>query len=365
MSVTQHYMNPGSFAVPLLPTAPRGLLRRITEFGHIYIYSQHLGQLDVFDDQTLKDGARYAGVVLEPEFGLDNFSIVGQGVEWWLGDDNDTGQILESLVSLSSANASTAVAALLPDAITPGTIVNTDIPNYTADHQWETPIEALRTYMLTVDAHFRVNPNCTIDVCATTRDDVFITSNPEVISVRKGWGYDPDLTSVPARDLVTRRVAYDYVNRVIAVSGYSPSETLLGSDTRADSYYDVHGNPMVRTKKVSRPSNATGSLATFLATELKQYVVVDEQEVSTEQFEFHRGNLAVGDMFYVYDPPSGFVDYANEVLFRGQYIWPKKERLIEATWPIAKGMGVYYRPANLTVSASDWIDLTRYVAFES
>lgn len=364
MSVTQHYMNPGSFEIPLLPTAPRGLLRQIKEFGHIYIYSQHLGQLDIFSDQVLMDGARYAGIVMEPEFGIDDFSINGLGVEAWLGDE-DLGPIIEATQTFANDNATTVINAILPDAIAAGTITETDVPLYTGTHVYENPIAILRTYSLATEGHWRVNPNCTLDFCATSQDDVFITNEPKVISVRKGWGHDADLVSVPARDLTTRRIAYDYANRVIAVSGSEGSYTLEASESRAsDGYYDVHGNPIVRTKRVSSPGS-TGSVSEFLTGELESLIVIDEQEVSTEQFEFHRGNLAVGDMFYIFDPPSGFVDYDNEVFFRGQVIWPKKERLIEATWPVAQGMGVYYRPPDQTVEATDWIDLTRYVDFES
>ena len=68
--------------------------------------------------------------------------------------------------------------------------------------------------------------------------------------------------------------------------------------------------------------------------------------------------MCIRDRFYCYDPPY-FVDTDNEVFFRGDVIYPKKIRLLEATWALTTGMGIYYRD-----SAGVYTDLTRFVEWE-
>jgi hypothetical protein len=47
------------------------------------------------------------------------------------------------------------------------------------------------------------------------------------------------------------------------------------------------------------------------------------------------------------------------VLYRGNTLMPRKMRVHSVQWPIASGMGVYYRDAN-----GAYLDLTPFVAFE-
>jgi hypothetical protein len=181
--------------------------------------------------------------------------------------------------------------------------------------------------------------------------------------VRKGWGDDPTYHSVPARSLHTRLEARNYATRAILVD-IDPDGTgtlnAAADISPATSYKDIHGNAVVRTFQASRVTSESVDLDSYLDTELASRVVDQTQEVDTEQYEISGGHLGVGDTFYVYDPPSGFVDMNNEIWFRGDTIWPLKSRLLEASWPLVSGMGVYYRDAD-----GAYTDLTRWVDWEA
>ncbi len=366
--ITERYMDPGSFHVPLRIEAPYDLLEKVVEFGNLVVTPQHINPPDIISDVDLLATARYAGVVLETEWADGALAILGQGMGWYLGDSEDKGPVIETELSFSAATLSTILqtsTGVLPAAITQGTITITGLNTFTGLFNWELPIAAIRTVMTDLDAHYRVNPNGTIDASGTTRDEVFVFTSPSVVVVRQGWGSDPTYDGVPSRRLVTRRDAYEFVTRLLILDEEEDGTfVLVGSDTVSHSYKDIHGNALVRSGVVSKPATDTVSLTNYMANEIALRTVNDEQEIETEQYEISGGTLAVGDMFWIYDPPSGFVDTDNEVRFRGQTIWPKKTRLLEASWPVADGMGVYYRPDTTTTSA-DWIDLTRYVNWET
>ena len=71
------------------------------------------------------------------------------------------------------------------------------------------------------------------------------------------------------------------------------------------------------------------------------------------------GHIVVGDMIYVFDADGSLVDSANQVRYRGGFIYPIKQRVYATTWPIERGMGVWYRS-----KVGAWTDLTNYVEFE-
>ena len=365
--ITEHYMDPGSFHVPLKVTAPYDLLEKIVEFGNLVVTPQHINPPDVISDVDLLTAARYAGVVLEVEWADGALAILGQGMGWYLGDTDGKGPIIEAELSFSAATLSTILqtsTGVLPDAIEQGTITLTGLNTFTGLFQWELPIAAIRTVMTDLNAHYRVNPNGTIDASKTTQDEVFVFTSPSVVVVRHGWGSDPTYDGVPSRRLVTRRDAYEFVTKLLILDEEEDGTfTLVDSDTVTHSYKDIHGNALLRSVVISKPATEEASLTNYMTNELALLNVNDEQEIETDQYEISGGNLNVGDMFWIYDPPSGFVDTDNEIWFRGQTLWPKKTRLLEASWPVADGMGVYYRPDTATTSA-DWIDLTRYIDWE-
>lgn len=366
--ITEHYMNPGTFTVALREDAPYDLLEQVVEFGHIVITSQHFAPPALISDTDLLTAARYAGPVLETEWLDGGLNIRGQGMVWHLGDADGKGPIIEAERSFSAAALSAVLqtsTGILPAAVTQGTITTTGLSTFTGIFQWETPVEAIRTVMTDLDAHFRVNPNGSIDASKTTRDEVFKFTSPTAVVVRHGWGADPTYDGVPSTLLATRRDAFDFATKLLILDEQENGTfTLIDSTTVSHSYQDIHGNALIRSAVITKPATETVSVTNYMTNELALRAVNDEQEIDTDQYEISGGTLAVGDMFYIYDPPSGFVDTTNEVRFRGQIIWPKKTRLLEGSWPVADGMGIYYRPDTASTSA-DWLDLTRFVNWEA
>jgi hypothetical protein len=290
---------------------------------------------------------------------------------WHLGDDQHQGPILDSGVTFDADTLSTVLSGsgILPAAITQGTVNNTGVSTYTAYHEWETPLSALYTVMQTLGCHFRVMPDGTIDASKTdaVSDNPYVIE-PTVVVVRQGWGSDPTHDGVPSKSLRTRRDARAYATEVHLIQerddapGY---HSLVSADTQTTiGYKDIHNNTLDRGAIIDRPPSQNVELDNLISTELGQRVVEDEQTVETEQYEFVGSDFKVGDYLNIYDPPSGFTTAAdvtpNEIWFRGQAIWPKKTRLLRASWPLAEGMGVYYRAAD-----ASYIDLTGEVAWEA
>jgi hypothetical protein len=373
--ITERFQDPGSFTIPLDPNStPLDLIvERISEFGHVVITPQRFHPPAIISDADLLSAARYSGVVLELERSNRQITIRGQGLVWHLGDSEGAGGIFENLRTFTTATPTTVLTSgshtagtgLLPNSIIAGTIVNTDVPAYSATHQFETPLDAIRTYSQTVQGHWRINPNGTFDFCDVDRNDVYVVTSPTVVAIRYGWGSDPIYTGVNVRSAMTRRDATQWASKALMIEQAADgTQTLESSATISHSYTDLHGNALVRSFRYYRPATADANLGAFLTQALAERALIDEMEIDTDQWEIAGGSMRVGDFIWVYDPPSGFVDTANEVQYRGQTIWPAKARVFEGSWPLVDGMGVYYRP-NGVASSADWIDLTQYVAWES
>ena len=365
--IHEAYQQQGSYTIPLVAETPPNTFATCVEFGVIYVTPQW-----VDPDADIQAMARYAGPVLNTQRTLSGYLIEGAGMVWYLGGpDGDGPSDLETAVTFSSATPTTVLAAagLLPSAVTAGTITTTGVNAYNGYHQFESPLDAVRTYCKTVNGHFKVNPDGTLDF-----SDVDATSgnpynggdatNITVVVVREGYGSDPIFEGVPVRNAETKRDARPYRTRVALIqerddaAGYM---SLVSGSTRGTiTFKDVHGNTLDRTTWLVRPASADVDLDQLLTTELAERVVEDVQEVDTEQYQFAGGDLRVGDLFHIYDPPTGFVDTSNEVTFRGSTIWPKKTRLLNASWPLADGMGVFYRD-----STGVYTDLTRWIRWEA
>jgi hypothetical protein len=349
-------MAQGSFTVPLRDDAPFTLVNTCAEYGHVVITDQWL-EPDTIGDAALLSAARYTGVVLRREYDSGEATISGAGHAWWLGDEDDVGDILESKVSLSGATLDTCLTNILPPSgsITKGTVNNTGV-NYTGQFQWVTPLSAIRTVCAAVGAEWRINPNGTLD--AATASTLFTYDVPQVVVVRTGWGSDPNFTGLPSDQIRSVVDGYRYANKVhVLQDDLDGTFTSQGNDTTADSYLDIHGNAMQRTAMVVESVVDSTSLTSFLSNELAERVVDDRQDIDTSQLHAD-ASFSVGDRFYCYDPPY-FVDTSNEVQYRGDTIWPKIIRLLEASWALTPGMGVYYRASDAT-----YTDLTRHIRWD-
>lgn len=368
MPIVEEYMQPGQFTVPLKEeTDLYRVWERMAVFGHIVVTPQWIQHPRMHSDADLLAQARYTGVVLRTTWASGNIHVWGQGLWWHLGDHMGDGPKVDQFQSFTDDVPSDVLPALLPDAIAAGVITDTDAGDYTGDHYHESCSEAIRTVLKDRGMHARINPNFTFDACHQLRDEVYVITSPKVVAVRVGWGSDPIYEGVEAKRVETSRDASNWVSTVEVLDEDPDGFTAASfASSRTHSYFDGLGNPLTRTAYVSRSTDdELVNPAGYLENELLDRDVDDRQVVEADQWEFTDGSLNVGDNFYAFDPPSGLVDTANQARFRGELIWPKKVRCLEAGTPLTEGMGVYYRPSMATVVSADWIDVTRWVEWEA
>lgn len=358
--ISERAMTQGSFDVRLAPDAPRSLWTVIEEFGHIVILPQWVDHR-LFADATMLSMARYAGPVLERRLSREGFAISGAGMVWWLGDEENKGDIIETKVTLADSTLAAALTALLPVAITQGTVVE-PAATYNGEHQWETPLEAIRTVVASMGCEYRVNPDGTLD--AGPSANVYNINTPNVVVVREHLsGSDPLLRGVEVEELSTHLNARPYTTRGIVITEDSNNvKILVGGQDRspAPTARDLHGNVIDRTQLIES-SGSPVDVTLYLTTQMNEHAIAWNMEISTNMFEIQNGDLRVGDAYWCYDPPA-FVDMANQLFFRGDLIFPKKLRLIAASWPLLPGMGIYYRSPEVTPV---WTDLSEFIAWET
>jgi hypothetical protein len=315
-------------------------------------------------DTAMLAMARYSGVVLEKTINESGIKLGGASTVWWLGDENEQGDIIESKVTLTDSPLEAALDALLPSAITKGTVNEPAGTVYTGTHEWETPLQAIRTVCAAMGAEYRVNPDCSLD--AGPKEDVYVITVPEVVVVRRGYGSDPGYVGVNVERAESSLNSRPYLSRAVVITTDSDNvKTLVeGQDrTPAPTATDMHGNVIDRVK-VLETSGAPVAVSTFLTTTMNEGTHVANMSIDTDFYEISGGDMRVGDAFWLYDPPafdtSGDAT-PNEILFRGQTIWPHLGRLIAASWPLRPGMGVYYRSPEATPT---YTDLSHYVEHE-
>ena len=168
-------------------------------------------------------------------------------------------------------------------------------------------------------------------------------------------------------------IAHKYnisVEGEIGEVGYFDTATDVAGEANLSSnpYKDLHGNALTRVALVQEPEVPTDQLnsrAQLMLTELSRVKKV--LNLDLEQYEVS-GDMKPGDFIFAFDPDIGFVDTSAEataesrnlyeVTFRGQVITPVKVRVTGLTFPIANGMGVYFRDKD-----GNYTDLTQYVQF--
>ncbi|PZG53123.1 hypothetical protein C1I98_06080 [Spongiactinospora gelatinilytica] len=346
----------GSWSLQL-DGCPRETLDALLYFGHVAIVPGRVAPAQ-YGDQLLTM-ARYVGVLTKRDDEEDRTAIAGQGMELWLGDGDDKGEIFESPLSINGQTFANSIRAILGSgtAVVEGTLHS--VPGtYTGRHQWESRRKALAYVCSTFGAEYRVNGNGTLD--AGTQAQLY-AATPTCVIVRKGAeGRDLALTGLPGEMELSRDVE-DFTTRVVLLAEGEGAATATGAANIASNpYLDLRGQPVKRTRLVSESGTVTGNAQARAQLQLNRFVGTrNALRLSTEDFEI-RGSFRPGDMVYVYDPDAGLYDLDNEVTFRGQRINPIALRSVEASWPVVEGMTVAYRHQSGT-----WLDLTDYVRWET
>lgn len=361
MPVTEAYMAPGDFRVRLRLQTPH-LMETVLEMGHIVILPQYPGNPAGFTDASLLASARYTGVVLETEWANGVMTIYGTGLDWHLGEGN-IGPRLDSAFIFDGTDLKETLTDMLPAVLKPGNIQA--VGSYKGEHEYQTCKEGITALMRTLGAHYRINPNGTVDAEKVGTGEIFV-EDPRVVVVRTNVGSDALWTGVPSKELISRRKARDFATG--AVIGTDLNWWVTPDDSPV--YFGLNGQAIQRIILDSGAGVDSDNQREYGVGLLEEHSVLKEEQIRLDQYEIvpvAGGSIILpGDVVYVWDPQSGFYDEANgPIWFRGECIAPAKLRIQEVEWPIAEGMGVYYRPSKQFVTIQDWIDLTPYVDWEA
>ncbi len=375
MSVTERLMKLGSFTIQLTDVS---LKDDIEYFEHLVVIPGEIRNPGLLDDASILSIARYAGIIRgkrvsgKPDAGQDTLTLSGQGVDGWLGDENQIGFVFEAerdyiaktfLETLDEAGG--APFGLLRDdaggltSIRAGTI-NAIGGTYTGEHGFTDQRTAIRYLVDVFGLEYRVNPDFTIDT--GTAAELFQTT-PTAIAARKITdGRDPNLDGIPLDTFEADNDVKDWTSRVVLLAeGSGPTLKTGAADAAANPYLDGYGDPVVRVRMVSESGTSAANADSRAAVHLAETDTLRKAlTISTTEFDVE-GDFNVGDSIYVWDPTDeALVDTTNEVRFRGQTLHPVSLRVLGYSWPIREGMSVYIRHGDGT-----YTDVTDSIIFES
>jgi len=373
VSVTQVHEALGSFEFELLGNVPREVLDNIDHFDHIAIIP---GRIDPrqYGDGCLS-AARYVGVVRRKKIAddgrtnliEDDIRISGVGMEFWLGDDDGKGAVLESEVVFNGSSFTTVINTLRPSSVSNGTIY-TVTGSYAGRHIYETPRSAIKYVCQTmsttaIPVGYKMNNTGSLD--AGPESNLFVT-NPTCIIMRKGSTQGEDMFMRALPSTVDMDIDMeDFATRVVMLAEADGDSFATGTADIAtvapgvNVYKDLFGNSLSLTKLVSESDTLEQNADTRAALALKEVVAPHRTlTISTQDFDVH-GSFEVGDYIYAYDPDSGLVDTSNEAYVRGVRINPIKLRVTELDFAITENYTVAHRDKN-----GVWTDLSDYVHYE-
>ena len=347
--VTERLMKAGQWDLKLSKSTPKAIRDALDYWGHVYVFGAPMR--DGQGDATMIAASRWGGIVRRRK---TPFDVGGTNMIAWLGDEDGKGPIIEAAVTQTAASFATWVAAIRPAAVGAGTI-SAVAGTLTNTYQWVTPRAALDNLAAYFNAEYRVNKDATLDAGAYGTS--LFNWTPTAIAMRLSSGRDMNVVGIHTTELAVSIDSEEYFDRVLVKDA---SGTWTNAPGTATPYKDLHGNALAMTKAVTSsltPTAAAASLAANLVA--SGQTLRQEVTLSTDEFDISR-DVKAGDSINVYDPQSNLVDTTNPVRFRGTTVYPIKLRVMAATWPIERGMGVWYR-SKLGV----WTDLTRFIEWES
>lgn len=363
MPVEEHVMRLGAFDLNL-DAPPYGDVRyELGAFKTIVITPTQL--IDEGRSRaSLLSQARYRGVI--EGWSRDRTNIFGAGMLSYLGDGGSIGagatysptartfeQWFDQFVTDAHMNGLTkGTTYSMPATTWPDSGTATELP-YSIRAKLEVLASAL-------GVEYRVNPDGTVDMGAT--GSALFDTTPVVYLTKWMQGRDVSTIGFPVTDWSVQKDYQSYINYVgIQGDAVTGAASNLGTEPAKDSA----GTNAIRRKTFETNSDLA---TTADANRYAQGILDANENVRTaltcavDVFDF--GAYArPGDYVYAYDPQDVLVDSANQTLFQGEILHPKKLRLFGMSWPIKQGFGVYL----LSDDSSDTpqiIDLTDYVAWE-
>ena len=351
MTVTERVMGLGDWTVRLSESTPPSVLSTIsTPFATIVITPTRINS-DVVADGSILSSALFSGVVLRPG---PQLQLGGAGLAWFLGDDKGGAGVYEAGFAWSATTNSDAVADIVLDtAFTSGTVTNLNTVTLS------TGLIDRRTALSIVASNsgyeWLISPARVVSLAPVA---TLYGATPTGIIVRRDGGRE---ISTPQG--ITGRVSSTWDWSTYGSKAFVWSKQGYGSSGGASPYYDPAGNAMTIVRGFEEPEAPTSSESTIAAWWLGQINrTVRTVDITTDDYGV-TGSVPCGGQVYLYDPDQGLYDSTVQVQYQGQLLAPVSARIVSVTWPVKRGMGVYYRAHN--GSAATYTDLSDYVEWES
>lgn len=344
-------MGLGDWSIRLSESTPPSVLADIsTPFGCIVVTPTRLGP-SVVPDGSILASALFCGVVLRPGPQRD---LGGAGLAWFLGDDKGGAGVSESGFTFSAVTNSSAVSTLLSGtAFTSGTVSN--VNTFTASLGLVDRRSVLGLVAANSGLEWRINPTRTVDLASVS---TLYGSTPTGVIVRRDGGRE-----VATPQGITGRVMSTWDWSTYGSKAWVWSKQGSGSSGGASSYRDPAGTAMTIVRGFSEPDAPTSSESTIAAWWLGQINrTVRTVDVTTDDYGVS-GTVPCGGQVYLFDPDQGLHDAAVQVPYQGQMIAPVSARIVSVTWPVRRGMGVYYRLHD--GSTANYTDLSDFIEWES
>lgn len=352
MPVTERVMGIGDWSLRLRDDTPTSVRQSIdTPFGLLVITEGRLPTASLIDATALNQ-ALYAGVCLRPG---PQFELGGVGLLWFLQGTGQTfGPGLATTLSISAGSLSTAMTTVLSGTgLSSGTISAGTVAAYSGADVLRGQV--LRQLADQLGFEFRVNPDLTVDVGTAA---TLYGSSPSAVVVRR---VGPKEVASPYGIVGTVASTWDYEGYASSAIVWTTSERQTAGG--ASAYRGPTGSLMTIYKGyefTDAPSGAGSGIATQLVSEVNR--AVRTVEVTSSDYAV-TGVAECGGSVWLYDPDNGLYDTTQQVTFGGGIIQPISARVMSTTWPVERGMGVYYRLHDGTNVS--YVDLSDYIEWES
>jgi len=349
MPVTERVMALGDWSLNLRDDTPLSVRQSIaTPFGQLVVTSARFSAANV-NWSTILANALWTGVTLRPG---PQFELGGVGLAWYLGDDRGGGPgYVHSGFTVAAGSVGTAVSTILTGSgISSGTISAGTVEDWLTG-----PItrrEALGGLIRQLGFEWRILPNFVLDM--GTASTLYGATPTGVIVRRVG----PREVATPYGVVGSVDSTWDYEQ--YASKTYVFANTGIGSSGGASTYRDALGNIMTISNvyEVSdAPAGAENAVADWWLGQVNRPV----RTVTATSIEYAiTGKVAVGASVWIHDVDLGLYDTANQIVHGGRVLSPVQARVMAATFPIERGMGVfmaYHDGTNRTVvDLSDWVE---------
>lgn len=353
MPITERLMSLGDWSIKLRDDTPLEIRQAIKPFGQVVVTSARFPGSTV-NWTTVLGSALWTGVCLRPPGG-PQYEIGGVGLAWYLGDDKGGGPgYVHSGFTVNAGSVSSAVSTILTGSgISSGTISAGTV------EAWLTgPItrrEALGGLIRQLGFEWRILPNFVLDMGTAA---TLFGSTPTGIIVRT---VGPREIAAPYGVVGSVESTWDYEDYASKV--YLFSTQGIGQSGGTSAYRDALGNVMTISairEEADAPAGSQNTIADWWLGQVNR--PVRTVTATSTQYAI-TGTVSVGASVWLYDYDLGLYDTTNQITHGGRMINPISARVIGATWPVERGLGVF--SAYHDGTSQSFTDLTDWVEWES